>query len=280
MRTALLASEATRRWMETTMHVVRVIAVLTLAIVGSRSTAAAQSPPPGPPTASELEAGDLVWPKRPGALVPYTSQPGSARESDAEKWEEEKQAYLDSLQRQERLADEERERYTALRSMTYKAFLALYLDDARPDRPTNYSSSSVYVGHVGIVALANGLPHVVEAVMGKGVRRVPYEQWLAERTGELVWLGRVKDEPRDRRAAIANTAELYVGRPYSFWNFDLKDDRAFYCSKLAWLAIVTATGVSPDDDLDPKRRLWFSPKKLLRSPHIQVIRNPGSYGGR
>jgi hypothetical protein len=46
-----------------------------------------------PPAADLLQAGDLIWPKKPGTFVPYNSRPGSANASDASRWQAEKKAY-------------------------------------------------------------------------------------------------------------------------------------------------------------------------------------------
>jgi hypothetical protein len=51
------------------------------------------------PAAALLAAGDLIWPKKPGVIVPYDSRPGQAENSDAARWQKEKEAYLDQLRK-------------------------------------------------------------------------------------------------------------------------------------------------------------------------------------
>jgi hypothetical protein len=36
----------------------------------------------------------------------------------------------------------------------------------------------------------------------------------------------------------------------------------------------------PDDNPSPNRVLWYSPKQLTKSKHIELIVNPGDYGSR
>jgi hypothetical protein len=36
-----------------------------------------------PPAAQLLQAGDFIWPEKPGVFVPYNSRPGGANASDA-----------------------------------------------------------------------------------------------------------------------------------------------------------------------------------------------------
>ncbi len=59
--------------------------------------------------------------------------------------------------------------------------------------------------------------------------------------------------------------------PYDFWNFDLDDDRAFYCSKLAWMAIFRSLKFAVDGNVNPRRSFLFSPKQLLYAPTIVRI---------
>lgn len=116
--------------------------------------------------------------------------------------------------------------------------------------------------------------------MGDGVRTVSYGTWVRERPAELVWHARIANIRPDSQSAIAEEAIKYVGTPYNFWNFDLRDTAGFYCSKLAWLSIVTAVGTAPDDNMRSKRLLWYSPKQLLRSPHLSFLNTPGDYAIR
>jgi uncharacterized protein YycO len=94
----------------------------------------------------------------------------------------------------------------------------------------------------------------------------------------MVWLGRVKKISSSYRAKIAIEAKKYIGRPYDFWNFDLNDERGFYCSKLAWMCMFRALGLVIDGNPDPKRFFWFSPKQLLYVNRVARLFDPGPYG--
>jgi hypothetical protein len=76
---------------------------------------------------------------------------------------------------------------------------------------------------------------------------------------------------------VSGEASKYIGRPYDFWNLDLADTSAFYCSKLVWLAIRYGLGFDIDGDSNPKRAFWFSPKQLINEPGIELIVNPEPY---
>jgi hypothetical protein len=229
------------------------------------------------PSPDVLQTGDLIWPKKPGAVVPYNSQPGAAGTRDATRWQQEKDAYLAKLRTKPALSAEEKHRYSALRAMNYPEFVAQYLDNQKPGAETPYSNGATSVGHVGIIQIVDGVPTVVEAMIGFGVRRLTYKQWVEGRPGEFVWLGRLKGVSDAQKAAVAKTAANYIGKPYDFWNFNLSNTTGFYCSKLAWFSILTGAGFAPDDNSNPTRVLWYSPKQLMHSSHIEMIVNPGSY---
>jgi hypothetical protein len=234
--------------------------------------------PATPPPAELLQAGDLIWPKKPGVIVPYDSRPGQAENSDAVRWQKEKEAYLDRLRSKPEPSPEEKERYAALQKMTYGEFTGYYLSDRIPSEPATYGLGNLDVGHIGIIEIKDGTPFVVEAMIGYGVRRLSYVDWLRDRPGELFWVGRLKDVPREKRVAVAAMAAEQLGKPYDFWDFNLEDTSGFYCSKLAWWSILHGAGFPPDDKLNPDRTLWYSPKQLTESQHIEWIANPGNYG--
>ena len=233
--------------------------------------------PTGPPAVENLQAGDLIWPKKPGAIIPYAA-PGTPTAEDQAQWERERDAYLDTLSSSPTLTDEEKRRLDILRDMSYETFLKIYMDDVSPEEVTPFGGV-VSVGHVAIVRRNAGKPPtIVEALWGIGVREISYEDWKTERAGQIFWHGRLKDIDPKLRSAVAEKAFDQVGKPYKFWNFDLADDKGFYCSKLAWLMIRRATNIVVDDKPNPVRLLWFSPKQLLKSPHLEILQNPGSYG--
>jgi hypothetical protein len=91
-----------------------------------------------PPAAQLLQAGDLIWPKKPGAFIPYNSRPGEAEASDASRWRAEKKAYLKQLESNPNPSPEEKKRYSELENMTYKEFAARYLGGRIPGEADTY----------------------------------------------------------------------------------------------------------------------------------------------
>src|SRR5437016_3096965 len=66
------------------------------------------------PAPESLQTGDLIWPKKPGAVVPYNSEPGAADKSDEQRWKKEKEAYLAELRGKRNPSSDEKARYSAL----------------------------------------------------------------------------------------------------------------------------------------------------------------------
>jgi hypothetical protein len=199
-------------------------------------------------------------PKKPGVFIPFNSRPGEATPEDEKLWYKERDEYLDGLRSAPSVSDEQKQTYFALQKMSYQEFTALYLDDQPSGNFTPYGSGNVPVGHVGIIDIENETAFVIEAMPPGGVGKTPYDKWIKDRVGEIFWVARLKDISREDRAAVATAAKRQIGKPYKFWNFDLSDASSFYCSKLAWFAVFSVTGVSTDDNLNPKRFLWYSPK--------------------
>jgi len=230
-----------------------------------------------PPAVTDLQSGDFIWPKEPGAIIPYAA-PGQNETSDRAIWESERNKYITTLMSRATLTKEEERRIDILKGMSFDTFQKVYAEDVSPEAVIPYGGL-FGVGHVAIVRIVDGKPPtIVEAMWGKGVREISYEAWKAERKGQIFWHGRLKNIGPKLRAAIAEDAFREVGKPYKFWNFDLADESGFYCSKLAWLMIRNATSIVVDEKPDPVRLLWFSPKQLLKSSHFEMLQNPGSYG--
>jgi hypothetical protein len=235
-------------------------------------------PTPPLPKPELFESGDFLWPKLPGAIVPYNSEGITDPEQQRQQWEAERDRYIDEVKRGKPSSLTPAE-IDAIKSLAYSEFYARYAGDQKPNMPGVYSDSSgLYVGHVGVIEIdASGTRWVIEAVMTKGVIRQTYDKWLVSRPGQVVWLGRLKGIEKDKRNAVALEAKKYVGRPYNFWNFDLNDDKDFYCSKLVWLSVFRALHMPVDRKEIPKRGFWFSPKQLLSTDTIARIHNPGKY---
>lgn len=227
------------------------------------------------PNPALFESGDFLWPKNPKAFVPYNSGSPNSPSQDKEQWAKERESYLNSTSDNDETLQRRRK---MLREMDYREFIAIYEGDQKIGEPGVYSGGSVYVGHVAMLEVdSNKTAWVIEALLGKGIVRKTYVDWVKERENQIVWLGRLKNFDAQQRAKLVPEAKKHIGKPYDFWNFDLNDDKEFYCSKLCWLSIYRSLGVAVDGNKNPKRLLWFSPKQLLYLDAINIIHNPGSY---
>lgn len=229
------------------------------------------------PNPTNFQSGDFIWPKPPSAFVPFSSGVENAQAADRQLWETQKATYLQAFDAVQYPSQLEMDRAAAIRELQYLEFRQLYLADIAQNTPAPFGSA-IYVGHVGIVEIArDGTPWVIEALMGRGVIRQTYADWLASRPRQWVWHGRLRGPSADSRTLVASEASKHLGKPYDFWNFDLGDDAGFYCSKLVWLSVRRALGLLVDGNATEKRLLWLSPKKLLRQPNVLRLHDPGSY---
>jgi hypothetical protein len=229
------------------------------------------------PSPQTLNSGDLLWPKKPGVYVPYDTNASRDAERDRETWQREKEAFLSRVDlKAPYLREEDRER---LRELTFDDFYKAYAGARPSGQFVEYGAAApIYVGHVAMVQTDDtNDPWIIEALWGSGVVRSRYSAWLSARPGERIWQGRLRSLPEGDRRKVSVEALKSIGRPYDFWNFDLNDDASFYCSKLVWLATYRALGFAIDDNPNPKRSFWFSPKQLLYTPRIQIILDQGPY---
>jgi hypothetical protein len=254
-----------------------------LALTGLTRAAGTQplidATPPLPRT-DAFEAGDFLWPKKPGVFVPYSQQTNLGPHDDRRIWEGEKREFLEKAPQKGSYLSPEK--LDDLRRLDYREFIARYHGDQIPGVPGLYSSGGgVYVGHVAIIDIAsNGDVWVIEALWERGVVRQAYSDWIAGRPGEVVWLGRLRERTKQDRSIISAEAKKHIGKPYVFWNFNLNDDAGFYCSKLVWLSIFRGLRFSVDGNENPQRDFWFSPKQLLYLPIMERIHDPGPYAHR
>jgi uncharacterized protein YycO len=163
--------------------------------------------------------------------------------------------------------------------MQFTEFQDGYLADQPPGVVTPRGADTpgpLYVGHVAIVRMDGGRPLIVEAVE-PSVRHLAYDAWIADRGQDDIWHGRIRDRSGPERARMADEAVKYVGVRYRFFNFNLNDASGTYCSKLAWLATFRSLSLALDDNPNPFRFPWYSPKRLMRSPHICLLFDPGGY---
>ncbi len=256
--------------------------------LGSSSTASGTSQAAGAdrgPDPTRFEPGDLIWPKRKGAIVVRSGAQASIEQRE---WE----AARDRLFAQPTRSLQASPVAERLRSMRYDEFERIYFEgEGQPTtRGIDVGGIKLSVGHVGIIEIdPQGTPFVIEAVptgslaiLGGGiVQRSPYRDWLARRPDSQLWHGRIDGLDRPTRARIVQEAARQLGKPYDFFNFDLDDDASFYCSKLAWMSIWRAARVAVDDDPDPQRGNrfppWLSPKQLLNARRIELLQTPGAF---
>ena len=233
------------------------------------------------PNPANFQSGDLLWPKKPGAYVPYKSVKILSN-TDSElmyqrQWEAERKNFLSAIPAHStHLSDSE---IDSLRTLTYREFYSLYAGDREYGGVVQFASiSGLYVGHMAILDVdERGTAWVIEALLNQGVVKQKYTEWLNSRPNQIVWHGRLRQVEGSVRLGVADEATRHVGKPYEFWNFDLDNDEGFYCSKLAWLSIWRSCGVAIDDNPNPKRSIWLSPKQFLYLRGVMRLNDPGSY---
>lgn len=230
---------------------------------------------PVSPVERDLEDGDFLWPKSLGTMAVFApGEPGyedAVRANEAAEqalWEEQRAAFL-----AEASADD-REAAGEVRGLSWNHFRSRYFRGGNLFQPLT-------VGHVAIVEKVAGRPAMVIEAVPSEVRRLSFTEWSGSHTRDLVYHGRLRGAAAEARAGISRAASAHVGRPYSFFRFDLEDDRGFYCSKLAWLAVRSATGVILDGNPFPRRTTWFSPKQMYYSnatiQHLNSLGRPNEY---
>lgn len=192
---------------------------------------------------------------------------------------DDKRVFLQSIRTDPNATQEARQQAADFDGMEFSEFMTLYQADQSPGTSREFGGGAgvLYVGHVGIISIAAGVPTVVEAVLGKGVQQISYESWLKNRAGSWVWHGRCSNSSEADRAKIAAAAKMHLDQPYNFWNFDLSDTSGYYCSKLCWQATNDSLGVALDGNQNPKRAFWFSPKQMLKARLVEKLFSPGSY---
>lgn len=249
------------------------------------------------PDPKTFETGDLVWPKRPGAFVPYAGTPVNKLLVDAEElredeWNDLRIQYIRSARSDAPVINPDIRAYRmrvadVVENLSYTRFFNDYSASVGPDDFQTFGAGQIaYVGHVGIIEVdpSDRTPYVIEAVYGNAlackscVERVLYDEWLKARGNVLVWHGRLTGLDVATRGGIAMIAKQQLDRPYQFFNFDLMDDTGFYCSKLVWFSVFRASGIALDNDSNPRRLKWFSPLQAMNSKkHIVLLSSPGNY---
>ena len=249
------------------------------------------------PNPANFESGDLVWPKPPGAFIPYAGTPPEglvveALEAREDEWNEQRVQFVRDARAQANEMNPEERAYmlrlaNEVEAMSYTRFFHEYAAGVTPSDFQAYGVGNIaYVGHVGLIEVDadTKTPWVVEAVFGKNlactscVQRVRYADWLRSRGNVLVWQGRLRNLNAVQRASVVAVARQHVNKPYRFFNFNLADDRGFYCSKLVWYAVMKATGIAIDGNSQVRRLFWFSPLQAMKAKaQVELISSPGNY---
>lgn len=234
---------------------------------------------PKRPDPADFQAGDFLWPRRPGQWVPYVSGASAERDVDKKRWLRERDRFVVAVRSDPASSPARRQLATDLEGLEYAEFYELYQGDQAPSnhQPFGGGGGGFYVGHVAIVSFEAGRPWVIEALDDRNVVKSPYDQWLAGRPGAWIWQGRIANHTPADRARIADAAHRYLGVRYDFWNLDLSNESGFYCSKLCWLATLKAVEQPIDGNAEPNRTFWFSPKQMLKARSIEKRFNPGNY---
>ena len=271
------------------------LAATPLAFATNVPAASAQTPQlksvPDFPNSANFRSGDLIWPKKKGSIIPRTRSAQAAPNNERREWEAQRQQML-ANPAAVGLSPEVAER---LKTMSYEEFERVYFLEQQPPPPPGGTPRSagavrqtISVGHVGLIELdARGIPHVVEATPKRpdgtpaGVIRMAYTDWLKSYSDIQVWHGRFRDLNAEACDRVLTVARSQLGKPYDFFNFNLDDDRSFYCSKLIWMSVWRALKIAADDNPDPQRGKsfppWFSPKALIRAKRITMLHSPGEY---
>ncbi len=223
------------------------------------------------PNPNTFQAGDLIWPKKPGAYVPYNSQPKGTYEDDSQQWEKEKNHFVNQVRSNSNASESERNFAAKFEKMTFEEFRQEALGEEERSDFVPFGTDFIYSGHVGMVFFENGEPWVVEAVPG-GVQSISYKQWLQERIGFNVWHGRFTKPNSEELTKMVDTARQVIGKPYSLWNLNLNDKSSFYCSKLIWFAAFRGINWNIDEG-KPDRETWYTPKMLINSHYVKLINN-------
>lgn len=252
---------------------------------------------PNVPDPSTFKTGDLIWPKKPYQRIYYDTSDVRIYNDNKKRWEEERDAYIQEVQNDPNTSEQDREEADWLKKTSFGEFMKLYLGDdseewrdgewrdfafnyRKDEKESGYygynSWFPIYVGHVGMIFLEDNVPWVVEATP-PNVRKITYAEWLKQYEDANIWHGHILNVDTQGLSKIVEEALEQVGKPYKLFNRNLNDEKKFYCSKPIWFSYYRALGDSIDDDTNPKRKLWYTPKRLMRSPHIEMIFKPGNY---
>ncbi len=274
--------------------VLKGLSAASFAALGTRLVQAAPVPPHPNPAA--FQSGDFLWPAKPGDFIPRYSVRGIAPNEEAVTWEEEKRKFIEDAR-----ASGNPDQLAAaaqLERLSYDEFQARYFSGGGDagTRERGLATRGIGIPQVGHVALIevddSGAPWVIEAMpksvhryeslysrFKNGVIRTPYTDWIEQHKAYNVWQGRLRNFDKAQRTRIVTEAKPFLGKDYWFWSFNLNDETAFYCSKLVWVSVWKAINFALDGDTSFTRNFWVTPKQLVYATSIELLHNPGAYGG-
>lgn len=238
-----------------------------------------------PPSASDIESGDLIWPKKPGIIIPYHAGEVKTLAKQKKDWETGKAELIDRLKKVRNTPDAKKE-IEKLQALSFRQFRKSYLADVQPNAVVPYDTGTGWVGHIAMILKEDdGTFSVVEALgstPNPGDNRhdevisTPYETWIKvlKENGYIFYHGRILDLSAEGRHQSAQASKSFLGQPYYFFNLNLDDESNFYCSKLIWLSVFKATGKAIDSIENPERWIWLSPKQIMNLNRVDVLNKP------
>jgi uncharacterized protein YycO len=257
--------------------------------------AVAQGVIPSPPAADKLEPGDFLWSKPYCSFVPVYKT-GLVRMDPKDTWDYLKNDFLN--RRTPKTSSMGEKQIDILNGMSFDNFIDQFHGTETQQAVQKFVEQSkdakimkeitayeiakffhLYCGHAAIVGKpdSGGAPQVIEAEYNKTVVTIPYSDFCKNHDDGPIWHGRLKERTKEERVKVVEAAHDYTDHktPYEFYNFNLRDERNVYCSKLPWLCVYKAFGIALDDKpLDGVRWFWFTPKMMLASQYIALV--PGS----
>lgn len=211
------------------------------------------------PDPTDLQTGDLIWPRADRQIVTFDTDPNQDLP-----W---MRAYAALREAPAAMSREQSE------------MLELFVRD-------------FWVGHVALVELVDCIPWVIDATPSRsgwaeprtdGVAMQPYQAFLddAAHTTSHIWHGRVRGQSSGFGQRLIDAAKKHLGAKYDIrpWGFEAPDD--FYCSKLIWHALRDGLGITLEKEGLRVLQPWFTPWDVMQASCIQLLYVPAgkSYRG-
>jgi Permuted papain-like amidase enzyme, YaeF/YiiX, C92 family len=211
------------------------------------------------PNASDLQTGDLVWPRANHQIVFF-----ELKNPQGAPWLQAQAAQQGQM-------------------MAMSAEKASLIERFNRD---------MWVGHVALIEIVNGQPWVVDATPhrsglatpgAEGVATQRYEDFLADsaHTASHIWHGRIAGTSAELAQRVIQAAKRYLGKPYNISPFNFEQTNDFYCSKLIWHAIHEGTGITLKKQNLHAPQPWFTPWDVMQADGIKLLYEPAgkSYRG-